>query len=143
LRSGLFKVPGALTAAKAPPGETGRMARRDLIGAVDFSVLHTFAAGDDAVVDEVLELFREQAALWAPLLDLRSPGWRDAVHTVKGASGGVGAMELMAACADAEKAPDDLVAPALERVRDAMDRALADVAAYLHERALQSLRAPS
>jgi HPt (histidine-containing phosphotransfer) domain-containing protein len=119
------------------------MARRDLSGAVDFTVLESFTAGDDAVIEEVLNLFREQAELWTPMLDVRSAGWRDAAHTVKGASGGIGAMELMAACAEAEKAPDDLAAPALDRVRHAMDRALADVAAYLHERALQSLRASS
>jgi HPt (histidine-containing phosphotransfer) domain-containing protein len=119
------------------------MARRDLTGAVDFSVLESFTGGEGAVIEEVLNLFREQAELWTPMLDVSSPGWRDAAHTVKGASGGIGAMELMRACAEAEKAPDDLAAPALARVRDAMDRAMADVAAYLHERAIQSLRASS
>jgi hypothetical protein len=117
------------------------MARRDLSGAVDFSVLERLAAGDAGVVEEVLDLFREQAALWTPLLDVGSEGWRDAVHTVKGASGGIGANVLADACAAAEVLPDHLAQPALERVKDAMDTALADVAAYLHERALQSLRA--
>lgn len=117
------------------------MARRDLSGAVDFSVLERLAAGDAGVVEEVLDLFREQAALWAPLLDASSPGWRDAAHTVKGASGGIGAYALAEACTQAEACPDELAQPALERVKDALDTALADVAAYLHERALQSLRA--
>ena len=30
----------------------------------------------------------------------------------------------------------------LERVRDALEAALADIAAYLHEQALRSLKAP-
>ncbi|NEX94470.1 Hpt domain-containing protein [Caulobacter sp. 17J65-9] len=117
------------------------MARRDLTGAVDFSVLERLAAGDATVVEEVLDLFREQAALWAPLLDTSSPGWRDAAHTVKGASGGIGAHALADACGQAEACSDELAQPALDRVKDALDAALADVAAYLHERALQSLRA--
>jgi outer membrane receptor for ferric coprogen and ferric-rhodotorulic acid len=45
------------------------VARRDISGAVDFGYLEGFAAGDSGVVDEVLELFREQAALWTPMLD--------------------------------------------------------------------------
>jgi HPt (histidine-containing phosphotransfer) domain-containing protein len=116
------------------------MARRDLTGAVDFSVLETYTGGDEAVGEEVLNLFREQAAIWSRLLDPRSAGWRDAVHTVKGAAGGIGALELAEVCAAAEAAPAELAAPVLDRVRDALDRALADVAAYLHERTLQSLK---
>jgi len=38
------------------------MARRDISGAVDFVYLEGFAAGDFAVIDEVLALFREQAS---------------------------------------------------------------------------------
>ena len=119
------------------------MARRDLSGAVDFAYLETYAANDDGVIEEVLNLFREQATMWSPLLDVRHSGWRDAAHTVKGAAAGIGAGELAQACATAEQVNPDLAAPALSRVRDALDRALADVAAYQHERMLQSLRAPS
>lgn len=116
------------------------MARRDLSGAVDFSVLERFTAGDQAVIEEVLGLFREQAELWRAMLDPASPGWRDAAHTVKGAAGSVGAFALSEACAQAEKTSDALAGPALDRVIDALDRALADVAAYGHELALRSLR---
>jgi HPt (histidine-containing phosphotransfer) domain-containing protein len=119
------------------------MARRDLSGAVDFSVLETFAAGDDGLIEEVLNLFREQAQIWAPMLDVREPGWRDAAHTVKGAAAGIGAIELSEICGAAEQAPRELAPPALDRVRDALDRTLADVAAYQHERMLQSLKAPT
>jgi HPt (histidine-containing phosphotransfer) domain-containing protein len=116
------------------------MARRDLSGAVDFSVLERFTGADEAATEEVLDLFREQAAVWSRLLDATVEGWRDAAHTVKGAAAGIGAQELAQACDAAERASDELAAPALSRVQDALDRALADVAAYQHERALQSLR---
>ncbi len=122
------------------------MARRDLSGAVDFGRLETYAGHDDAVIDEVLEIFREQAAVWTRLLDPDAPAWRDAAHTIKGAALGVGAQVLAEACGEAEAAP--ATAPPeervrlTERVRDALDAALSDVAAYRHERLLGSLRAP-
>lgn len=119
------------------------MARRDLSGAVDFRVLESFAGDDDTVIEEVLNLFREQAQMWAPMLDVRSPGWRDAAHTVKGAAAGIGAQALASICGEAEMISDELAAPALERAHAALDQALGDVAAYLHERMLQSLRTPS
>ena len=60
------------------------------------------------------------------------------VHTIKGAARGVGAFQLGDACERAEAAGPG----ALDLVKDALDAALADVAAYAHERALQSLRTP-
>jgi HPt (histidine-containing phosphotransfer) domain-containing protein len=121
------------------------MARRDLTGAVDFSHLESFAAGDQALIDEVLAMFREQAALWVRLLDPDGPddGWRDGAHTLKGSSLGVGAFALAEACDEAETgcaADPGRKAVLLNRVRDALDAALADIAAYAHERALQSLK---
>ncbi|HEY3695330.1 Hpt domain-containing protein [Phenylobacterium sp.] len=114
------------------------MARRDITGAVDFAYLKGFAAGDQQVVNEVLALFREQADLWTGLLDPAGEGWRDAVHTIKGAARGVGAGALAAACEHAEHS-----GPAgLDGVRDALDAALSDIAAYAHEQALQSLKTP-
>jgi HPt (histidine-containing phosphotransfer) domain-containing protein len=123
------------------------MARRDLTGAVDFSHLEGFAAGDEALVEEVLGLFREQAALWLPLLDpeAQAGAWRDAAHSLKGSALGVGAFQVAKACETAEaafEAPLGVKAARLLDVRDALDRALADIAAYVHERALQSLRPP-
>ena len=114
------------------------MARRDLTGAVDFGYLEAFAAGDAQVVEEVLGLFREQAALWSGLLDPASEGWRDAVHTIKGAARGVGAFPLGDACERAEQ----MGPSGLDGVRDALNAAIADVAAYLHEQALKSLKSP-
>ena len=51
------------------------MARRDLSGAVDFSVLERTTGGDDDVSGEVLALFVEQAAIWAPMLEPGTDGW--------------------------------------------------------------------
>lgn len=112
------------------------MARRDITGAVDFAYLEGFAAGDDALIDEVLVIFREQARLWSPMLDEASEGWRDSVHTIKGAARGVGAFALGDACERCEAEG----ASGLAAVREALDVALMDVAAYAHERSLQSLK---
>jgi HPt (histidine-containing phosphotransfer) domain-containing protein len=114
------------------------LARRDIKGAVDFAYLEDFAAGDAEVIEEVLGIFRQQAEIWSTLLDPASEGWRDAVHTLKGAARGIGAFELGEACARAEEAG----VPRLPEVRNALDAALADVAAYQHEQALLSLKTP-
>lgn len=112
------------------------MARRDLTGAVDFAYLEDFAAGDMAVVEEVLALFREQASLWSGMIEPGSEHWRDAVHTIKGAARGVGAFPLGEACAQAEIHG----IARLSDVRHALDLALSDISAYEHELALKSLR---
>ncbi len=123
------------------------MARRDLTGAVDFAYLEAYAAHDQGVVDEVLGLFREQAALWMRLLDPQADGegWRDAAHSLKGSARSIGAGALADACAAAEVSGADQMARAarLGEVRDALDLALADIAAYLHEQALRSLKGPA
>ena len=116
------------------------MARRDLSGAVDFSVLERMTGGDDGVTEEILGLFAQQAALWSPLLDVREEGWRDAVHTLRGAAAGIGADALASACAAAEASEKAGAPPLLDRTRDALEAALADVAAYRHELMLRSLR---
>jgi HPt (histidine-containing phosphotransfer) domain-containing protein len=123
------------------------MARRDLTGAVDFKHLESFAGGDQRVVDEVLEIFREQAGLWLRLLDPAAAdgAWRDAAHTLKGSALSLGAGDLATACAAAEQAVGESLAERtarLDRVRDALDLALADIAAYAHEQALRSLKSP-
>lgn len=116
------------------------MARRDLSGAVDFTVLERMTGGEDAVSEEVLGLFVQQAAMWSPMLDVREDGWRDAVHTIRGAAAGIGAGALAEVCAAAEAAEKADAPPLLDRVRDALDAALADVAAYRHELMLRGLR---
>ena len=123
------------------------MAKRDLTGAVDFAYLEAYAAGDEAMIDEVLSMFREQAAMWMRMLDPAAPAgaWRDAAHILKGAALGIGARDLAAACDAAEGAAQANVEERrglLDAVLNAADLALADVAAYVHERALQSLKSP-
>jgi HPt (histidine-containing phosphotransfer) domain-containing protein len=116
------------------------MARRDLSGAVDFAVLERMTGADDAISEEVLGLFVQQAILWSPMLDVREDGWRDGVHTIRGAAAGIGAEALAEACQAAETAEKTEASPLLERVRDALETALGDVAAYRHELLLKSLR---
>lgn len=116
------------------------MSRRDLSGAVDFGVLDRMTGGDDAISEEVLGLFVEQAAMWSAMLEPKDDGWRDAVHTIRGAAAGIGAGELAAVCAQAEASNTQMAAPALDRVKTALAVALADVAAWRHELMLRSLR---
>ena len=82
------------------------MARRDLTGAVDFSVLEAATAGMDDISEEILGLFVQQAGIWSPMLTTTESGWRDAAHTLRGAAGGIGAGELAATCAEAEEADE-------------------------------------
>ena len=96
-------------------------------GAVDFGYLERFMAGDRAVVGEVLGIFLEQARIWAPKLDPEAAGWREVVHTVKGASRGIGANTLGDICAAAE-AEGEAKLPA---VREALAEAVAAIEAYL------------
>jgi chemotaxis protein histidine kinase CheA len=96
------------------------------VGIVDFAYLEGFMAGDRAVVKEVLALFRQQAVIWAAGLDPADPGWRDAVHTIKGAARGIGATQLGDICEEAEAADPS----GLPAVRAALEAALADIAAY-------------
>ncbi|WP_395945401.1 Hpt domain-containing protein [Brevundimonas sp.] len=117
------------------------MARRDLSGVVDFSVLEGMTGDDAGISEEVLGLFVEQAALWSALLNPKVEGWRDGVHTIRGAAAGIGARELASICAEAEAVEQGLAVPALERVRTALEAALTDVAAYRHELMLRGLRA--
>lgn len=114
------------------------MARRDLKGAINFQYLEDYTAHDAQVIDEVLALFREQAAMWSVMLDPDSEGWKDAVHTIKGAARGIGAFDLGDVC----QACENEGSHRLSAVRDALDLALTDVAAYAHERALLSLKTP-
>lgn len=116
------------------------MARRDLSGAVDFTVLDRMTGGDDAISEEVLGLFVQQAGMWSPMLDARIEGWRDAVHTLRGAAAGIGAGELAEVCQAAESAEKAVAPAALDHVRTALDVALADVAAWRHELMLRGLK---
>ena len=118
------------------------MARRDLSGAVDFERLEAFAGHDLAIVEEVLGLFDEQIALWMRLLEGDdAQAARDAAHTLKGAALGLGADALAGACGAMEVEADPALLPRRAvQVRDAVDRACVDMAAYRHELLLRGLR---
>jgi len=117
------------------------MAMRDLSGAVDFGHLEAYTLNDTVIIEEVLRLFQQQCDIWSPLLTTSHEGWRDAAHTIKGAAAGIGA-GVLAAAADAVERGDLTGAELrLERLNDAMNTALMDVAAYLHGMQLRSLRA--
>ena len=116
------------------------MAMRDLSGAVDFAHLEAYTMNDTVVIEEVLRLFQQQCEIWSPLLSTTHEGWRDAAHTIKGAAAGIGAGTLAAAAEAAERGEALGTEARLERVHAAMNDALMDVAAYLHELQLRSLR---
>lgn len=94
---------------------------------VDFAYLERFAAGDRGVVREVLELFLEQARIWAAQIDGAPTGWRETAHTIKGAARGVGARLLGDLC-EAAEAQGETALPAVEQ---ALQQAVAEVEAYL------------
>jgi HPt (histidine-containing phosphotransfer) domain-containing protein len=118
------------------------VAWRDLTGAVAFDRLEASAGGDVGVIEEVLALFDEQVAVWMRLLEGDDPqAARDAAHTLKGAALGLGADALAAACTAMEGEGDDALLPRrAQQVRDALDAAGVDIAAYRHELMLRSLR---
>ena len=116
------------------------MALRDLTGAVDFGHLEAYTLNDTVVMEEVLRIFQQQCELWSPLLTTAHDGWRDAAHTIKGAAAGVGAGLLAAAAEAAERGDAEGADLRLDKVRSAMNAAQHDVAAYLHELQLRSLR---
>ena len=120
------------------------MARRDLTGAVDFPRLEAYAAGDAALIEEVLGLFEEQAAIWMRLIEgADASAVRDAAHAMKGSALGLGADALAAACGAVETEADSALLPhRVAGLRDSLDRACVDIAAYRHELLLRSLRSP-
>jgi len=121
------------------------VARRDLTGAINFTHLDAYTAGDVALTEEVFALFEEQASLWMRLLHAGAPAdsWRDAAHTLKGAALGIGAEALATACSVAEQNAG--VAPAtraalLDPIHSGLNAVLADIAAWRHQAALDGLR---
>lgn len=112
---------------------------RDLSGTVDFTVLERMTGGDDTITLEVLDLFVDQTRLWTPLLDVEHEGWRDALHTLRGASAGIGASQLAHVCMQVEALSTEQAPAGLDRVLSALGLAMADVAAYRHGLMLRSL----
>lgn len=82
---------------------------------LDTAHLSRMTGGDVALSLEVIEIFQQQAVMWSRLLDPKQGPrqWADAAHTLKGASLGIGALKLAAACERAEKAGRSDVPPSL------------------------------
>jgi hypothetical protein len=79
---------------------------------------------DRALQLEVLGLFRMQVDGWR-LAFTGEPGWREAVHTMKGSARGIGLSALAAACEAAETTPEAGTLSALNSVQAALEEALA------------------
>jgi HPt (histidine-containing phosphotransfer) domain-containing protein len=94
---------------------------------IDFKYLEDFAAGDMRVVTEVLAMFKDQAQTWYDALGVSTEGWAATLHTMKGASRGVGAFALGEAAEQAER----LGPSVLSLVRAELQAAIADIEGYL------------
>jgi HPt (histidine-containing phosphotransfer) domain-containing protein len=73
-------------------------------GPIDLVHLEKYVVGDDALRDEILAIFDDQAAmLIAQFGEAQTDeGWRNTAHALKGASRGIGAWVLGDLCEDAE-----------------------------------------
>ena len=102
---------------------------------VDFSQIERVAAGDRALVLEVLALFQGQAPLWAAALEpaADAEAWRNAAHSLKGSALAIGAGALAEACDAAEIAAavsPQARQPLGERVKSALAATLQETEAY-------------
>jgi len=73
---------------------------------IDIDHLMMMTGGDVDLADEVLDIFRNQAALWGRLLDpdKSQQEWADAAHALKGAGLSIGATRFAEQCAEVEQA---------------------------------------
>ena len=94
---------------------------------MDFAYLENVVAGDRGVIAEILQMYCEQAALWQARLAGPDDDWRDVVHTIKGASRGIGAVALGDVC---ERVEREGVAGVAD-VRAAVDVTVAAIRGYL------------
>lgn len=71
---------------------------------IDFDHLEKYVAGDDALRDEILQIFIEQVESLLDQFDVfqSDESWKTTAHTLKGAARGVGAWELGRLCEEAE-----------------------------------------
>lgn len=71
---------------------------------IDFDHLEKYVAGDDALRDEILQIFSEQVEMLVQQFDVfqTDENWKNTAHTLKGASRGVGVWDLARLCEEAE-----------------------------------------
>ncbi|MDP1556903.1 MAG: Hpt domain-containing protein [Hyphomonas sp.] len=125
---------------------------RPSLPVMDLDHLAAMTSGDVALGIEVIGIFQHQAQLWSRLLDpkLEAREWSDAAHTLKGASLGIGALKLAAACERAEKAGrgNETPSPAhaavlLNDVKDALGETLEAAARAVYDLTLAGRRSAS
>ncbi len=125
---------------------------RPTLAVMDLDHLSAMTGGDHALSVEVIEIFQLQAELWSRLLDPRLDAreWSDAAHTLKGASLGIGAIKLAAACERAEKAGRSETPPSpahaavlLGDVKDALGETLEAAARAAYDLTLVGKRSAS
>lgn len=115
---------------------------------VDIAHLRRMAMDDDALMSEVLSIFRHQGEQWKKLLDpeVTTPDWLVAAHTIKGSSVSIGAWELAEICGAAENAAQTRMLTRDEKyiyreeIMRAFDDALQEVAKIEHQLAMKSLK---
>jgi HPt (histidine-containing phosphotransfer) domain-containing protein len=125
---------------------------RPPLAIMDLDHLSAMTGGDFVLGIEVIGIFQHQAQLWSRLLDprLEAREWSDAAHTLKGASLGIGAIRLAAACERAEKAgrSDTPPSPAhaavlLGDIKDVLGETLEAAARATYELTLEAKRSAS
>lgn len=84
------------------------MSENNELPPIDLSYLQEYTDGDEEVMDELIEVFKETAS--EGIDDFRKgiegddlTPWKAAAHKLKGASGYVGASHLKALCVQAEE----------------------------------------
>ena len=116
---------------------------------IDLDHLLSMTGGDADLAEEVIDIFRQQAAIWSRLLDPRAEPsqWADAAHTLKGAALSIGANELAEVCQKAETAGRELpptvagAAVLLNDVKDQIAMALEACGRATHALSMPGLRA--
>lgn len=111
---------------------------------LDAEHLKTMTSGDAGLAAEVIGIFRHQAEIWGRMLSAREPvqNWTDAVHTLKGAALGIGAIRLARVCDVAERLGRSgepgmtAAAVALGDVRDVLAQTLEVAARAAHQLAV-------
>jgi len=98
---------------------------------IDLENLSHYTGNDPVLTRDVLQIYCDQADIWRAMLAKAATlqAWRDAAHTVKGASRGVGATEV-AVLADEAESLTKLGTPDHEQALARLDHGLARAARY-------------
>jgi len=121
---------------------------RHQLSNLDHALALERVGGDRSLLREIAVLFLDEyprimAEIRAALEAGNAVALERAAHSLKGSALGVGAFDVAKACEAAETeahSDEGRRAVLLNHIRDAVDAALSDVAAYEHEQALKSLR---